>query len=101
VELGACHLPHGLVERLRAAVVEIGRRRRHVAQAGHTQDVRLGRAERMEDATPLEKVAADIHALMAGDAAERLEQLIALLLFGREGLPVSAEPTIEAACRRE
>src|SRR5215471_1767521 len=55
----------------------------------------------MEDTRPLEEVAADIHALMAGDAADRLEQLIALLLVVREGLPVSAEPTIEAACRRE
>src|SRR5215469_15611926 len=55
----------------------------------------------MEDTRPLEKVAADTHALMAGHAAERLEQLIALLLVVGEGLPVSAEPTIEAACRRE
>src|SRR5262249_16164169 len=55
----------------------------------------------MEDTRPLEEVAADIHALMAGDAAERLAQLIALLLVVGEGLPVSAEPTIEAACRRE
>jgi hypothetical protein len=66
-----------------AAVVEVGRRRCHVAQARYPQDFGFWRGERMKDAVTLKQVAADIDTLMAGDTAERLEQLIAVKLLGR------------------
>src|SRR5438132_3608908 len=51
----------------------------------------------MKDAVPLEQVAAHIHTLMTGDAAERLEQLVAVLLLSRERCRIAAEPTVEPA----
>ena len=49
----------------------------------------------MENAVALEQVAADIDALVAGDAAKRLEQLIAGELLGRDRRVVAFEPAIE------
>jgi len=46
-------------------------------------------------------VAADIHPLMARDAAERLEQLVARELLGGYRVSVAAEPSIKSASRRE
>src|SRR6266404_397820 len=51
----------------------------------------------MKDAVPLDQVAAHIHTLMTGDAAERLEQLVAVLLLSRERCRIAAEPTVEPA----
>src|SRR5258708_12423602 len=47
----------------------------------------------------LEKIAADIHALVTRDAAERLEQLIAGKVLGTDGARFAGEPTIETAAR--
>ena len=51
----------------------------------------------MKDAVPLEQVAADIDPLMTGNAAERLEQLIAAQLFGRQRCGIAAQPAVEPA----
>src|SRR6516162_8066301 len=67
----------------------------YIPQARYPQDFGFRRGERMKDAVPLEQVAADIDALVTGDAAERLEQLIAGQLLGREGCGVAVEPTVE------
>src|ERR1700730_7328836 len=82
VELRSTHLPYGVAEGRGAAVMEVGRRRRHVAQAGHAEDLGLRRGKRSEDAVTLIEIAADIDALMTRDAAERLEQPIAVPLLG-------------------
>ena len=71
--MSGSHLADRFLEGRRAAVVEVGRRCRHVAQARHTQDLGVRRGERVKDAVPLEQVAAYIHTLMTGDAADRLE----------------------------
>src|SRR5215471_2308394 len=47
------------------------------------------------------EIAADIDALMAGDATERLEQAIAVSLFGGKRTVVAGKPTVEAAARRD
>ncbi len=70
IQLSNTHPPHSFLESRSAAVMEIGRRRRHVAEAGDAQDLGLRRGKRMKYAVPFEEIAADIHALMAGDAAE-------------------------------
>src|SRR5258708_779587 len=51
----------------------------------------------MEDAMTLEQIAADIDALVTGDEAERLEQLVAGQLVRRERGRIAAEPPVEAA----
>ena len=51
----------------------------------------------MIDALPLEQIAADIDTLMTGDAADRLELLIAVMLLGRQRRGVAAKPAIEPA----
>src|SRR5271166_3552495 len=80
--------------------MEIGRGRRYVAQAGDAHQLRLWRTKRMEDTVPLKQVAADVHALVARDAAQRLEQLIAGELLRRNRAGVALKPAIEAAARR-
>src|SRR5215471_21333474 len=82
-----------------AAVMEIGGRRCHVAQARHAQDFGLRRSERMKDAVPLEQVTADIDTLVTRYAAERLEQLVAVLLLRRQRRAISGEPTVEPTPR--
>src|SRR5215469_12732052 len=54
----------------------------------------------MEDAMPLEQIATHVYALVAGNAAQRLEQPIAGQLLRRDGAGVASEPAIEAAARR-
>ncbi len=49
---------------------------------------------------PLEKIAADIDALVTGDASERFEQPIPFQLAGRQRGGVSRQPTIESAAWR-
>jgi hypothetical protein len=73
IELGGGHFPNCLAEGLGAAVMKIRRCRGDIPQAWHAKYFGIWRGERMEDAVPLEEIAAHIHALMAGDAAERLE----------------------------
>src|SRR5262249_37912554 len=55
----------------------------------------------MENAVPLEEIAADIDALVAGDAAERLEQLIAGQLLRRDRAAFARKPAVEPAARRD
>ena len=55
----------------------------------------------MKDAVALEKVAADINTLMTRDAAERFEQLIAVLLFDRECGGIATEPPVKSAAGGE
>jgi hypothetical protein len=50
---------------------------------------------------PLVHVATHIDALMARDAAERLEQLVAGELLGGYRVDVAAEPSIKSASRCE
>src|SRR5262249_54079227 len=54
-----------------------------------------------EDAESLEQIAADIRALMAGDAAVGLEQLIAAPLLRTDGIALAGEPAIERRARRQ
>ena len=54
------------------------------SQAGHAHNFRLRRSERTKNAVALEEIAADVDALMAGDASVRFEQPITVQLFGRE-----------------
>ena len=77
--------------------MEVGRRCRHVAQARHAQDLGFRRGERVKDAVSLEEVAAEIHTLMTGDSTERLEQLMSVLLLGRQRRGIATEPTVESA----
>ena len=87
-ELASCHLLDRLLEGLGPAIVEIGSRDGHVAQARNAEDepvIRLAgdgetaevggadgplRERVVKDAEPLKQIAADIDALMAGDAAD-------------------------------
>ena len=55
----------------------------------------------MENAVPLEEIAADIDALVASDAAKRLEQLIAGQLLRRDRGGVARKPAVEPAARRD
>ena len=55
----------------------------------------------MENIVPLEKIATHIDALMAGDAAERLEQLIAGQLLRRDRGGFARKPAVEPAARRD
>jgi len=100
IQLGNAHFSNRIIERLGAAVMEVRRRRRDVPQARHAQDFGFGRPQRMEDPVPLEQIAADIHALMAGDAAQRLEQAIPFLFLRRERTRVALQPAIESAAWR-
>ena len=50
----------------------------------------------MEDTMPLEQIAAHIYALMAGNAAQRLEQPIAGQLLRCDGAEVASEPAVVA-----
>src|SRR5581483_6667037 len=53
----------------------------------------------MENSMPLKHIAADIDALMASDAAERLENLITGQLFRRDRVGLAYQPSVEAAAR--
>ena len=83
VELRNAHGLDRLWQRGCAAVVKIGRRGRHVAQTRNTQQLRFGRTKLMKDIVPLKEIATDVDALMTGDAAERLEELISGNLLRR------------------
>src|SRR5258708_39321761 len=54
----------------------------------------------MEYSMRLEKIAADIDALVTGDASERFEQPIPFQFAGRQRGGVSCQPTIESAAWR-
>ena len=99
--------------------MEIGSRDGHVAQARNAEDepvIRLagdgetaevGRADGplrervVKDAEPLKQIAADIHALMAGDAAVVLEQLVAALFLWRDGIALPAQVAVKARIGRD
>ena len=55
----------------------------------------------MEDAVALEQVAAHIDALVAGDAAERLEKLVAGKLLRRDRVGIPGKPAVESGARRD
>ena len=55
----------------------------------------------MKYSMPLVHVAADIHPLVAGDAAKRLEQLVAGISLGCDRVDVAFEPPIKSAPGRE
>src|SRR6516165_9839850 len=55
----------------------------------------------MEYAVALEQIAAQIHALVAGDAAERFEQLIAGKLLRGDRAGIAGKETVEPAARRD
>src|SRR5947207_2915681 len=55
----------------------------------------------MENAVPLEQVAADIDALVANDAAKRFEQLIPGQFIRRDRGGLTPKPAVEAAARRD
>lgn len=73
---------------------------RYIPQAGDTNQYRLRRTQWMEDAMPLKQIAAHIDTLMAGDAAERFENLVAGQLVRRQGVGFPGKPSVEAAVRR-
>jgi hypothetical protein len=70
VKLRITHLLDRLRQSGGASVVKIRRRDRDVPQARDTNDLGLGRGKRMKYSVPLVHIAADIHPLMARDAAE-------------------------------
>src|SRR5713101_5125530 len=74
-------------------------RRRDISQARHAQNFRLRRRQRMENSMSLEKIAADIYALVAGDAPQGFEQPISVQFFRRQRGCISCQPTIEPAAR--
>ena len=80
--------------------MKIGRRGRDVAQTGYAQNFRLWRRQRMEYSVALEKIAANVHALVTGDATQRFEQAISVLFFDRQGAGVSHQPAVETAAGR-
>ena len=97
-KLALCHLRDCLLQSLGPAIVEIGSRDGHVAQTwdaedkpilrlpGHGEPAEIRRAHGLllkwvsKDAKALKQIAANAHALVAGDAAIVLEQLVAVLL---------------------
>ena len=48
----------------------------------------------------LEKIAANVHALVTGDAAQGFEQAISVLFLDRQGAGVSHQPAVETATGR-
>src|SRR4051812_25067783 len=97
VQLGLAHFTYRIIERWCTAVVEIGWRRRDVTQTWYAQNCRIWRGQRMEYAVALEQIAANIYALMAGDAAQGFEQTVSVQFVRRERGGVSSEPAIETA----
>src|SRR5882724_7962979 len=81
--------------------MEIGRSGRHVTQAGDANQCGLRRAQWMENAMPLEEVAAYVDALVARDAAKRLEQLIAGQLLRCDRAGFARKPAVEPTPRRD
>ena len=90
-----------IVEGRGATVMEIWRRCRHIAQARYPHDVGLPQDERAEDSLPLEQIASDVNALMAGTAAERFEHPIAVKFLRRQRRGIAVQPAIEPASRRK
>ena len=80
--------------------MEVWRSGRYISQAGDANKYRLRRAQWMEDAMPLKQIAAHIDTLMAGDAAERFENLITGQLVRRHNVGFPGKPSVEAAVRR-
>src|SRR5262245_4498846 len=101
VELRDPHRLDRLPQRRRTAVVEIGRGRSDVTQTGHANQFGLRRAQGMEDAVALKEIASNIDALVASDAAKRLEQLIAGKLVRRDHGNFARKPGIEPASWRD
>ena len=54
----------------------------------------------MEYSVALEKIAANVHALVTGDATQGFEQAISVLFLDRQGVGVSLQPAVETAARR-
>src|SRR5258708_17842400 len=54
----------------------------------------------MKNSMPLEKIAADIYALVAGDAPQGFEQLVSVQFVRRQRGCISFQPAIEAAVWR-
>src|ERR1700677_1458072 len=81
--------------------MEVRRPRRDVTQTRNAENGGIRRGERVKYAVALEKIAADIHPLMAGNASERFEEPVSFKLFGRESRGVPAKPEIELAVRGE
>src|SRR5262249_51531349 len=61
----------------------------------------LRSAQWVKNTVTLKKIAADIHALVTRDAAERFEKLVTGELVGTDSTHVAGKPTIEAAARGE
>src|SRR5882762_11418476 len=80
--------------------MEIWRRRCDVPQTWHAQNFRLRRRQRMEYAMPLEEIAADIYALVAGTTSQRLEEPISIQFVCRQRGRIAREPMIEPAAGR-
>src|SRR6516225_9173522 len=70
VQLRHAHFANGVIECCGAAVMKIGRCGCDVAQAGHSQNFRLRRSERVEDSVPLKEIAAYVDALVTGNATQ-------------------------------
>src|SRR5690606_32923077 len=108
-------------ERLAAPVVKVRRRLRHVAQAWHfelvsilfaARDIEAAeigfarspsalREEVAHDADTLKEVAAEVPALMARDAAEPREQLVALDRVRPHGTSIPGEVPVERCIDRD
>ena len=70
-----------------------------VAQTGYPKNFRLWRRQRVEYSVALEKISADVHALVTGDAPQGFEQAIPVLFFDRQGGGISCQPAVEPAAR--
>src|ERR1700676_4145436 len=77
--------------------MKIRRRRRDVPQVGDAQNFRLWGGKWAKFSMALEKIAADIYALVTGNTSKGFEQPISIQFLGRQCGCISCQPTIESA----
>src|SRR5262249_16481912 len=93
------HLPHSVVQCSCTAVMEVRRRGGDIPQARNANEFRLRSAQRAKNTMTLKKIAADIHALVTRNAAERFDKLETGEVGGTQGTRLGGKPTIETAAR--
>src|ERR1700737_1010422 len=77
--------------------MKIRRCRRDVPQAGYAQNFRLWRGQWAKYSMALEKMAADIYALVRGHPSKGFKKPISVQFLGRQCGCISCQPTIESA----
>src|ERR1700676_590650 len=97
MQLSEAHFPNRVIEGLSAAVMKIRRCRRDIPQTWHAQNFRLRRRQWMEYSMSLEKIAADIYALVTGDTPQGFEEPISVQFVRGQRGRIAREPIIESA----